>query len=125
MTEHPVEIRAEIIRYIKCLRVKGSSFFLFMKFITIALARIIVEPKYCKIEADSPKATIPIINTKTVEITVVRDTQEMLAVFKTFKTKNQFIGQITPFKTNIKINSVEIGPSLGIHIREHKKETVI
>ena len=107
-----------------CLIFSGSSFFLFIKFIIIALARITVEPRYCKIDADSPKTVMPIKKTNTVEITVVRDTQEIFAVFKTFKTKNQFIGQIIPFSTKISISSVETSPSFGIQIKEHKKETV-
>ena len=86
--------------------------------------KIIVAPKYCKKLADSPKTVSPIINTKTVEITVVSDTQERLADFKTFKTKNQFIGQIIPFNTNINKSSVVIPVSFGIHISAHKKDTV-
>lgn len=125
MTEHVEEIKADISKYIMWRILKGSSFFLFMRFISIALARIIVEPKYWRILADSPKIIIPEINTNIVDITVVRDTQDMFADFKTFKTKNQFIGQMTPFATNIKISSVVISPSFGIQIREHKKETVI
>ena len=107
-----------------CLRESGSLFFLFIKFIAIAENNIIVAPKYCKKLADSPKTVSPIINTKTVEITVVSDTQERLADFKTFKTKNQFIGQIIPLSIKIKSSSVVIPVSFGIHIREHKKDTV-
>ena len=86
--------------------------------------KIIVAPKYCKKLADSPKTAIPIIKTKTVEITVVNETQERLADFKTFKTKNQFIGQIIPLRTKIKTSSVVMPVSFGIHISEHKKDTV-
>ena len=89
------------------------------------LARIMVEPKYWIMVADSPNIIIPEAKTNIVDTTVVSETQERLADFKTFKTKNQFIGQIMPFKTKISKSSVVIGPIFGSHIREHKKETVI